>query len=133
MRRYVSIFLFIFLVFADQFSKYLIRQTGGFYVCNKNLAFGVNVPDYLFYPVWIVIVLVVFYFLPKNGSLMSLGSAAFIFVLSGALGNILDRFYFGCVIDFVDLKFWPIFNLADIFIIAGVIIIITSLLKKKDI
>ena len=52
-------------------------------------------------------------------------------ILAGAISNIIDRFYFGCVIDFIDLKIWPVFNLADIFISVGAIAIIIKTLKHK--
>lgn len=45
-------------------------------------------------------------------------------MLGGALGNLFDRVYFRAVIDFIDLRFWPIFNLADSFICLGAFMII---------
>jgi signal peptidase II len=42
-------------------------------------------------------------------------------VVAGLLGNLIDRVFRGFVIDFVDLKFWPVFNLADSLICIGVI------------
>ncbi|MEK7598152.1 MAG: signal peptidase II, partial [Patescibacteria group bacterium] len=53
------------------------------------------------------------------------------FILSGALSNVIDRLYFGCVIDFIDLKFWPVFNLADVFITTGVILILLDYFRKS--
>ncbi|MGI8968493.1 MAG: signal peptidase II [Chloroflexota bacterium] len=41
-------------------------------------------------------------------------------VLGGALGNVLDRLRLGYVVDFVDLRWWPVFNLADSAIVIGV-------------
>ena len=40
--------------------------------------------------------------------------------LGGALGNLLDRITRGYVVDFVDIGFWPIFNIADLSIVLGV-------------
>lgn len=40
--------------------------------------------------------------------------------LGGAMGNLLDRLTRGYVVDFVDVGFWPIFNIADISIVMGV-------------
>lgn len=57
---------------------------------------------------------------------------AFVLILSGALSNIMDRLSFGCVIDFIDLKFWPVFNLADVFITIGAIIILVKSRKVKS-
>lgn len=37
----------------------------------------------------------------------------------GALGNLFDRYWYGHVIDFLDLRWWPVFNVADIAIVCG--------------
>lgn len=44
--------------------------------------------------------------------------------LGGAVGNLTDRLRFGQVTDFVQLGFWPVFNLADASIVVGVIILV---------
>lgn len=41
-------------------------------------------------------------------------------ILGGAIGNVADRIRLGYVIDFIDPMVWPAFNLADVFIVAGV-------------
>ncbi len=45
-------------------------------------------------------------------------------VLGGAIGNLIDRVRLGYVVDFIDLRVWPVFNLADSAITIGVIILI---------
>ncbi|HCX13118.1 MAG TPA: signal peptidase II [Gammaproteobacteria bacterium] len=56
-------------------------------------------------------------------------------LLAGAVGNLIDRFFLGFVIDFIDLHYqtfyWPIFNVADILISTGVVLLIFSDLKKS--
>ena len=57
-------------------------------------------------------------------------------IIGGSLGNLFDRIYYYAVPDFIDLHFgnyhWFIFNVADIFITAGIIgLILTEILKKK--
>jgi signal peptidase II len=42
-------------------------------------------------------------------------------VLGGATGNLLDRVRLGAVVDFIDVGFWPVFNLADTAIVAGMV------------
>ena len=58
-------------------------------------------------------------------------------ISSGALGNAIDRVYFGGVIDFIDFFIynfhWPAFNFADIFITAGVILLfLDNIFYKKN-
>ena len=48
--------------------------------------------------------------------------------LGGALGNLIDRLRFGHVIDFLDFRVWPVFNLADSAIVVGAIVLIYFLL-----
>ena len=61
---------------------------------------------------------------------------AFGFVYGGLLGNLFDRIIHGYVIDYLKLNFgsynFPIFNLADIAIVSGVILIIIAILKGED-
>ncbi|MFB0533520.1 MAG: signal peptidase II [Anaerolineae bacterium] len=51
--------------------------------------------------------------------------------LGGALGNLLDRLRLGYVIDFIDFKIWPVFNLADSSIVIGVAILAYYLLRDR--
>jgi signal peptidase II len=46
--------------------------------------------------------------------------------LGGAASNLLDRFRRGAVVDFIDLRFWPVFNLADVAICVGALIAILN-------
>ena len=52
-------------------------------------------------------------------------------VLGGALGNLLDRLRFGKVVDFLDFRIWPVFNLADTAIFIGVCLLAWELLKHS--
>lgn len=52
--------------------------------------------------------------------------------LGGALGNLLDRIRFGYVVDFLDFRVWPVFNLADVAIVLGVGLIIWELWRKEE-
>ena len=54
------------------------------------------------------------------------------FVVGGAIGNILDRILHGHVIDFLDFKVWPIFNIADSFIFIGVFCLIVYAFREKS-
>lgn len=47
---------------------------------------------------------------------------AFALIVAGAAGNVLDRLVRGYVIDFIHLSHWPVFNVADVLIVAGVLL-----------
>jgi len=51
-------------------------------------------------------------------------------ILGGALGNLVDRLRFGHVIDFLDFRIWPVFNIADSAITVGASLLIIGLFKK---
>lgn len=56
--------------------------------------------------------------------------AALVLILSGAIGNIIDRVFRGYVVDFFEVTFiqWPVFNVADIYVVVGVALLIFLIL-----
>jgi signal peptidase II len=52
--------------------------------------------------------------------------------MGGALGNLVDRIRYGHVVDFVDLTFWPVFNVADSAICVGVALLAWNLLSGRQ-
>jgi signal peptidase II len=54
----------------------------------------------------------------------------FVLLLAGAIGNLIDRIFWWGVRDFIDFHFWPIFNLADVYLSFGVMIWIWQNLTK---
>lgn len=122
--KFYSIIAFSVLVAIDQLSKYLIRYFGGFYVCNRDISWSIAIPSYVFWIFWAV--LVIFLLVALRSKYFIHNTSYIILILSGAVSNIIDRLYHGCVIDFIDLKFWPVFNLADIFIVSGAIFLLVK-------
>jgi signal peptidase II len=59
------------------------------------------------------------------------------FLMGGIIGNLADRLLFGYVKDFLNFYIigydYPVFNIADIFIVTGVIMLIISILKGEDV
>ncbi|MBU1125763.1 MAG: signal peptidase II [Candidatus Omnitrophica bacterium] len=53
-------------------------------------------------------------------------------ILAGALGNLVDRLLWGHVIDFLDFRIWPVFNIADSAITIGAIILGWTLFYRKN-
>ena len=57
---------------------------------------------------------------------------AVILVVAGAVGNLYDRIVYGCVVDFLDFKVWPVFNVADSCITVGACLLALSLLRAPS-
>ena len=53
-------------------------------------------------------------------------------LLAGAFGNLIDRLYLGYVVDFLDFRVWPVFNVADSAITIGAILLGWSILKSQS-
>lgn len=106
------------------------------YVVNTGAAFGI-LPQYSVYLVliaFLVIGMVFFYqrYLPGERLLVK---ASLGLMLGGALGNLIDRLRYGFVVDFVDVRVWPVFNLADASISVGVCLLAFFLIfvqEKKE-
>lgn len=53
-------------------------------------------------------------------------------ILGGAVGNLIDRLRFGYVVDFLDFRIWPVFNVADTCVSIGVGLLLLDLLLRKN-
>ncbi|MGL4868002.1 MAG: signal peptidase II [Cetobacterium sp.] len=142
--------IIVILVFLDQISKYVVNTNlfegetfpiiGEFfhltYVKNRGIAFGMfqGKLDIISVLTVGVILGLGFYFYKNKEKFSVAEKFGYSFILGGAIGNIIDRIYRGFVIDMVDFRgIWVfVFNLADVWINIGVIlIIIDSLLESK--
>jgi len=58
--------------------------------------------------------------------------AALALEVGGAIGNLIDRVRFGHVVDFIDILVWPVFNIADMAIVGGALLLGYKLLRMSD-
>src|SRR6187402_3757733 len=65
----------------------------------------------------------------RNGSQLDLVAAACI--VGGALGNVVDRVARGFVVDFIHVRGWPVFNVADIAVVVGVGLLALGRMKRR--
>ena len=154
-------YLFIlFAVFVDQVSKYFIIEYFNIYpellindflyeinqyisiviVWNKGFAFGlfqnnifsVNI-IYIFLIGSVILVLIIY----ANKLNQKYYFLIFGLIIGGALGNLIDRILYGAVVDFIDLHYmnlhWYVFNIADICISIGCILLVLAEITKKPI
>ncbi len=104
------------------------------HITNSGAAFGIF-PDqgnvFILIAVVVALAIVLYYrHLPAGAWLIRLSLG---FQLGGAIGNLLDRVRYGYVVDFIDIGFWPIFNLADASIVIGVAILAYYLWRQDHI
>ena len=111
-----------------------------FLVWNTGIGFGlVSLETSIFYHILTIIILIItfvliFFLLKAKG----VSIYFFALIIGGAFGNLFDRIYYYAVPDFIDFHLgnfhWFIFNVADIFITAGIIgLASTELFKKEEV
>ena len=150
--RGMGVLLFtVFVVALDQITKFLIKTRfyygesieifGDFfrftYIQNEGMAFGIRFGGRLFFTIFAslasVIILIYLYRMRNERFFPRLSLAL---ILGGAMGNLIDRFAYGAVIDFIDVGFgntrWPVFNIADSGVTIGMIILIFVVLFEKE-
>lgn len=124
----------ILLIVIDQVVKYFIRQNfalnkpvpvlDGFlwitHVENSGVAFGMAKGFSLLLSAAGFILLAVILAFFSDFLVRGVGSFSVPLIFSGAISNMIDRIVRGTVTDFIDVGFWPVFNLADSFIVIGV-------------
>jgi len=138
----------LLVIAADQFTKIVIRSFPegwrvvklGFlrivHISNTGAAFGLFQGYSFALTIVALIGILVILFLALSFSsrlpfLSSwLGKLSLGLMLGGAVGNLIDRVHLGYVTDFIDLGFWPAFNVADSAITVGVIIFAYVLLRS---
>lgn len=145
------IFLIFLLVVLDQLSKYSIDNwlfegetyplIGEFfhltYVKNRGIAFGMfqGKIDIISIFTVIVVLWISVYFYKNRKKISTLEKFGYTFIIGGAIGNIVDRLTRGFVVDMIDFRgIWAfVFNLADVWINIGVILIILdSFFQHKE-
>ena len=109
-----------------------------FLVFNTGISYGLLGGESSFQK-WLLIIvsvsIVAFFLLWMKDSTSRLVNISISFITGGALGNILDRILYGGVIDFISLHaygyYWYIFNIADVFIVFGVILFLIKILMER--
>ncbi len=100
---------------------------------NAGIAFGLPMNSIFLLALLAVIIFFLFNVLSKaylrQDSLLIFSMTL---IIAGAISNLIDRIRFGYVVDYFDVPFFTVFNLADIMITFGVIILLPRIFKKKS-
>jgi len=147
--RYIYILSIIFLI-IDQFIKILLSNImklndtlviiKNFFsitlVHNTGAAFSILSGNlFLLILIGLITVMGISYYINKENNINKLYIIIYSLLFGGILGNLIDRIIHGYVIDYLSFKFgkyyFPVFNLADIFIVISAILIILSSIKEE--
>jgi signal peptidase II len=172
--------LSLFIVLSDQFTKLLIKGfsipalgiqlpgvglgtsrpiLGNFlrltYIENPGMAFGIDIGGKLFFSIFSILASAgIFWYLYKARNENILFRISLAMILGGAIGNLIDRVFYGVlfndaplfygkVVDFIDADFfninifgyhltrWPVFNIADASVTCGVVLMLFSRRRPK--
>ena len=107
------------------------------YINNDGAAFSILVGKRIFLILIAVLVIVMLIrYIKKNNIQNKLELVSISLIIGGSLGNLMDRVVRGYVIDFLDFKIFnynfPIFNLADTFIVIGVFLLLLKEIRKEN-
>jgi len=107
------------------------------YVENRGAAFGILQNQIVFFVIITFIMIAVLgYIFFKTKNITRLSKLSLTLIAGGAIGNLLDRIVLGYVVDFIDVRFgniydFPVFNLADSFVVCGTFLLIVLMLSNK--
>ena len=103
------------------------------FVQNTRGAFGLFGDSAALLILMALVVLGIFWFAFRDlASRSFLVRLAFGAIVGGAVGNIVDRVHYHYVVDFIDLRWWPVFNVADSCITIGVALLVLASLRRES-
>jgi len=138
--------LSFFIVLIDQFTKYLMLYNKKLFinkdfllfkldfVKNYGAAFNILSGSRVFLSlISIIFSILLIYLIFRQNTLNSFDLYSYSFILGGTIGNGIDRIYKGFVVDFINLNIinFPVFNIADISINIGFIILLYNIFKNN--
>ena len=168
-RVYIIIALIASVVVLDQITKFIVKKLmnlrdsigiiGDFfqftYIENPGMAFGLQMENKILFTILSIgaaIVVFIYLYRMRNEKMMLV--IALSFIMGGAIGNLIDRLFYGRVVDFLDFEFfdisipefnflfidfpgfeltrWPIFNIADTSVSIGMILITWMIFFTKN-
>ena len=145
------LFFSLVILMADQATKRMIKSrfelrdsvevVGDFfrltYIENPGMAFGIRLGSPAFFTAFATIAsMVIFVYLYRIRHEKFISRFSLAIILGGAVGNLIDRFAYGQVIDFLDFGIgntrWPIFNVADSSVTIGMMMLLSIVLFEKE-
>ena len=145
------ILLSVMLIIIDQGIKYIVVSNLNVldsvniipnflnitYVTNSGGAFSIlSGSRYFFIILGIIAIIYLIKYIMSDSNITKVDLIAYSLVISGIIGNLIDRVVRGYVIDYLDFKIinynFPIFNIADICIVIGCLLLVLTLKEEED-
>jgi signal peptidase II len=125
-----SLLIIVVLFFIDLIIKLIIENKilNISYIKNSKIFLGSFYVNNNLIIIFSLIILVIICYLFKKYKNLRL---SLIIITAGIIGNLFDRIFYSYVIDYIDLKIIPVFNLADLYATLGIILLIYNLIKKQ--
>lgn len=135
------------VIVIDQITKMLVKNTlapldsadiipkilSFTYITNTGAVFGaLRGMNTLLIAVSIIVIASLLYYYHKKRDEEKIPRTSFALIVGGALSNLIDRIALGFVVDFIDVHFWPAFNIADSAITLGVAALVIFYLRKEN-
>ena len=139
---YVSIFICFLVILVDRVSKnFVLGLEEGTsipiiknmihitFIYNRGAGFGTfqNASIFLAIFAFLILICAIYYFFKSKGMTLRIILAI---LVAGIVGNFTDRIIYGKVVDFIDLRIWPVFNVADVAITLGILSLIVYIWIK---
>ncbi len=121
---------------VNEFFEKTFKLVGNLLVINytKNYQLAFSLPFNSSWAVILIIIIIVallYYFVSLLYRNSFNEAGILLFIIFGAASNLYDRLKYGYVIDYLDLKYFTVFNLADVMIVIGIISLFIFPIKKK--
>lgn len=145
------IWLTLVVILLDMVSKYIVSKLlivnesvmiiknffNITYVRNTGAAFSIfSGNTFLVMVISFMIIMGIILYISKNKSSNKIEKISYSLILGGAIGNFIDRIIYGYVRDFIEIDIfgwdYPIFNLADVFVVVGVILLVIATWRGRN-
>ncbi len=133
--------LFILDRIAKWFAMHLLPDAGVFlfpgvgFVLERNLGIAYSLPlqgTLLIVVSFCLFIILGFLFRRAFARGAIAETVGYSLIIVGAFSNLLDRLHFGFVTDYMTLTGWPVFNLADVMILSGTVLVLTKVIFMRD-
>ncbi|MBE7013609.1 MAG: signal peptidase II [Ruminococcaceae bacterium] len=105
------------------------------YVENRGAAFGImQNKQWFFILITLILIIAMILYILKVKPQDILLKLSLSFIIGGGIGNLIDRVFKGYVVDFIDLRIinYPVFNIADCFVVIGAVLLCVYILFSKE-